>query len=285
MQVDWQALCSHPEVQRLIDLALDEDVGPGDVTTSAVFATPVRARAHVIARTATIVCGTPLARAIFARFDPNAELSDVAAEGAPVQAGGSLFVLAADIQAVLTAERTVLNFLSRLCGVAKAAHEAVAALPPGRKARIYDTRKTTPGWRQLEKAATRTGGAYNHRFGLHDAVLIKDNHVALAGGVGEAVRRARRQVGDRMAVEVEIDRLDQLEEAIAAGADIVLCDNFDDTALARAVVQAAGRVELEASGGITLARIPRVAETGVDRISLGAITYAARPADLSLEIL
>ncbi|MBI3180433.1 MAG: carboxylating nicotinate-nucleotide diphosphorylase, partial [Deltaproteobacteria bacterium] len=228
MIVDWQALCEHPEVQRLVDLAIEEDVGPGDVTTRAIFAAPQPARARVLARAGTVVCGVPLARALFTRFDAAAALSDVTPEGAAVRSGDTLFVLAADVRAVLTAERTVLNFLSRLCGVSAAARAAVSALPPGAKARIYDTRKTTPGWRRLEKAAARTGGAHNHRFGLHDAVLIKDNHVAKAGGVGEAVRRVRARVGSTMMVEVEIDRLDQMEEAIAAGADVVLCDNFDD---------------------------------------------------------
>jgi nicotinate-nucleotide pyrophosphorylase (carboxylating) len=171
----------------------------------------------------------------------------------------------------------------RLCGVAHNARQAVDALPAGSRARIYDTRKTIPGWRALDKAAVRAGGAHNHRMGLYDAVLIKDNHIAAAGSVSEATRRVRERVGPQIAVEVEIDDLDQLEPAIAAGADIILCDNFANADLVRAVEQTNRRVEVEASGGITLERIAEIARTGVDRISLGSITHTLRPPDLSLE--
>jgi nicotinate-nucleotide pyrophosphorylase (carboxylating) len=184
---------------------------------------------------------------------------------------------------VLAAERCLLNFLMRLCGVAHNAHVAVAAVPPGTAARIYDTRKTMPGWRLLDKAAVRTGGACNHRKGLFDAILIKDNHVQAAGSVGAAVQRARSRQ-PTLVIEVEIDRLEQLEEAIAAGADLVLLDNFDPPTMRQAVELSAGRVALEASGGITLAQVDVVARTGVQRISMGSLTHSVIPADLSLEL-
>ena len=178
----------------------------------------------------------------------------------------------------------MLNFLMRLCGVAANARRAVSALPSGSRTRILDTRKTLPGWRRLDKAAVVTGGADNHRFGLYDAVLIKDNHIEAAGSPAEAVRRARAHAGANMSIEVEVDRLDQLEEVIEAGADIVLLDNFSLEQMRAAVSAAGGRVALEASGGVTHERIAAIAETGVDRISIGALTHSVLPPDLSLEL-
>jgi len=282
--VDWDALCAHPETKQLVALAIAEDVGTGDVTTNAIFREGQRVRGRVIARTATVVCGVPLAWQILKIFDPATLLTDVAAEGSDVTAGDAIFELDSDVRAVLKAERCLLNFLMRLCGVAANARRAVAALPEGSDTRILDTRKTLPGWRRLDKAAVATGGADNHRFGLFDAVLIKDNHIEAAGDLGEAVRRARAHVGDNMSVEVEVDRLDQLEEAIAGGADIVLLDNFTLEQMRAAVTSAAGRVSLEASGGVTHDRIAAIAETGVNRISLGALTHSVTPPDLSLEL-
>jgi nicotinate-nucleotide pyrophosphorylase (carboxylating) len=282
--VDWPALLVAPDVLQLIDLAVAEDVGTGDLTTDAIFVQAQRVTARVLTRRPVVVCGVPLAEAVFRRFDPGLRLTHVAAEGSCLDADATLFELEADVRAVLTAERTALNFLMHLCGIATGARAAVLAIPAGCRARIYDTRKTTPGWRRLEKAAVKTGGAENHRFGLYDAILIKDNHVAAAGSVRAAVALARGSTERRLQVEVEVDRLDQLEEAIVAGADIVLLDNMSPADMQRAVLTSRGRVKLEASGGVTLERIPDIARTGVDRISMGALTHTIQPADLSLEL-
>jgi nicotinate-nucleotide pyrophosphorylase (carboxylating) len=286
--IDWPALIATDLVSRLITLALDEDVGSGDVTTEAIFGRggPRQVvKAHVVARTATVACAVPLAKHLLARFDPGVLFVSEAAEGARLNPGETLLVFEADVRAVLTVERTLLNFLMRLCGVAWGARACVEAIGPELHAKVYDTRKTTPGLRLLEKAAVRTGGAANHRIGLYDAVLIKDNHVAAAGSVKRAVELCRAHVGKSMVLEVEIDRLDQLDEALDAGADIVLLDNFSDADMATAVRQTAGRAELEASGGVRHARLAAIAQTGVQRISMGALTHSVMPADLSLEIL
>ncbi len=282
--IDWAAVCAHPELKQLLALAVAEDVGTGDVTTRSIFPRGERVHGRVVARTATVVCGVPLAWQILKVFDPAVRVYEVAPEGSDVGPGETLFCFEGDVRAVLKAERCLLNFLMRLCGVAANARRAGSALPEGSRARILDTRKTLPGWRRLDKAAVVTGGAENHRFGLYDEVLIKDNHIEAAGSPGEAVRRARAHVGESMRVEVEIDRLDQLEEVIEAGADIVLLDNFDLDQMREAVRAAGGRVELEASGGVTHERIAAIAETGVDRISLGALTHTVVPPDLSLEL-
>ncbi len=282
--VDWQVILGHPEVQTLVALAIAEDVGTGDATTEAIFPAPRPARARIVSRGRTVVAGLPVAEIVFRYFDRNVGFVARAGDGETVEAGAVLCELEGDLRSILTAERCALNFLMRLCGVATAAAEAVARIPEGARARIYDTRKTVPGWRRLDKAAVRAGGGENHRMGLHDMVLIKDNHVAAMGSVTTAVERARRKHGARIPVEVEIDRLDQLDEALAAGPDMILCDNFGDDDLREAVRRTAGRVQLEASGGITLDRLAAVARTGVDRISMGALTHSARPADLSLEV-
>ncbi len=281
--VDWDAIVAADDVVQLVDSSIEEDLGSGDVTTDPIFTERRRVTGRVVARTATVACGIPLARVIMRRFDADSMVVASVAEGMRVDAGDVLMTIAGDVAAVLRAERLLLNFLMRLCGIATAAAAATAAVPGDCKARIYDTRKTLPGWRRLDKAAVRTGGASNHRFGLFDAVLIKDNHLVAAGSIREAVARTRASAAQGMVVEIEVDRLDQLDEAIDAGVDIVLLDNFDDTQLAAAVVRAGGRVELEASGGVTLERIASIARTGVDRISLGALTHTVVPADLSLE--
>jgi nicotinate-nucleotide pyrophosphorylase (carboxylating) len=191
--------------------------------------------------------------------------------------------ITADVRALLTVERTLLNFLMRLCGVAAGVHRAVQTIPANSQARLFDTRKTVPGWRRLDKLAVRAGGGCNHRLGLYDGVLIKDNHIAAVGSIALAIKAARVQ-NPGVQVEVEIDRLDQLNEAIAASPDIILLDNFSDEQLVQAVCRTGGRVHLEASGGIGYERIPAVACTGVERISAGFLTHSAVPADLSLEM-
>jgi len=273
-----------PEVRALIDMAIAEDVGVGDVTTRSIFTEPQLITGRVLTRRPTVVCGIPLAEAVFRQLDHELSLTRVAGEGEKLGASETMFELQADVRALLVAERVALNFLMHLGGIATGTRAAVEAVPSGCKAKIYDTRKTTPGWRRLEKAAVRTGGGENHRFGLYDGILIKDNHIAAAGSVGRAVEIARRGNQRDTRVEVEIDRIEDLEEAIAAGADIVLLDNMTPAEMRHMVELNRGRVELEASGGITLERIPEIAKTGVDRISMGALTHSIVPADLSLEL-
>jgi len=287
--VDWSSLTSHPQVSALIDLAVQEDLGSGDVTTNAVFDCAQAGRGDVIARSATVVCGIPLLPEIFRRIGSGVEVEPLAPEGERVAAGTPLATLRGDVRLLLAGERCALNFAMRLCGIATATRNAVERLPGGCRTRIYDTRKTLPGWRLLDKAAVRTGGGENHRTGLFDALLIKDNHIAAAGSVGEALRRGRTRAPAGHIVEIEVDTLEQLGEILSGDADllpdIILLDNFDDSALAKAVQQAAGRVELEASGGVTLERLPAIAATGVDRVSLGALTHTVVPADLALDFV
>jgi nicotinate-nucleotide pyrophosphorylase (carboxylating) len=267
----------------LVQAALAEDLGrAGDVTSQACVAADARLRAVFVARKPGVVAGLSCARLAIAALDPTADFKAVAEDGARVAAGGKLAWVDANARALLGAERTGLNLLGRLCGVATLTRAYVDAVE-GTGAMIVDTRKTTPGLRALEKYAVRCGGGVNHRFGLDDAILIKDNHIAACGSVGEAVRRARAAAGHLMKVEVEIDRLDQLEEALKYGPDVVMLDNFDLETLAEAVRRTAGRAALEASGGIALETVRAVAETGVDVISVGALTHSASVLDIGLD--
>jgi nicotinate-nucleotide pyrophosphorylase (carboxylating) len=234
-------------------------------------------------RTETVACGVPLAAHLLHRADPNARISALVEEGEIIGPGGAWLRMDADVRGLLMVERTLLNFLMRLCGVAAGVHRAVRAIPADVRAQLYDTRKTIPGWRRLDKLAVRIGGGCNHRMGLFDGVLIKDNHIAAAGSITQAVKAAR-VANPGFEVEVEVDRLDQLGEAIAAAPDIILLDNFSDDELVQAVRRVRGRARTEASGGIRQERLAAVARTGVDRISAGFLTHSAVPADLSLEM-
>jgi nicotinate-nucleotide pyrophosphorylase (carboxylating) len=266
----------------LIQRALAEDVGAGDVTTAATVPSDARARGTLLAKAALVVAGLDIALEAFRQLDPHAVVEVRWADGAHVQAHEAIAFVTGRARALLTAERTALNVLQRLSGIATLTDQFVVASRD--RITVLDTRKTTPGWRMLEKAAVRAGGGKNHRFALGDGILVKDNHVAACGGVAEAVRRARAHAGAMLKVEVEVVDLPGLEAAIAAGADIVLLDNMDDAAMAEAVRRAAGRVLLEASGNMTLERLPRVAATGVDFVSMGAITHSARAVDISFEL-
>lgn len=274
-------LSAHAE--RLVELALEEDLLLGDATSEATIDAAATGAARFLAKEELVLAGSAVAVHVFERL--GAECRFEAEDGARLPRGAWFGRAEGPIRALLAAERTALNFLQRLSGVATATRRCVDALAAGGgRTRLLDTRKTTPGWRLLEKAAVRAGGGTNHRVSLGDGVLIKDNHVAACGGVGEAVRRARARAGAMLRVEVEVVDLPGLEAAIAAGADIVLLDNMDDAAMAEAVRLAAGRVKLEASGNMTLERLPRVAATGVDYVSMGAITHSARAVDISLEL-
>lgn len=267
----------------LITAALREDIRSGDLTTDALIPEEARAQAQMNLRESGIVCGLELARTAFKTLDPQVQISIEQTDGAFVKAGTEVLRVEASARAILTAERVALNFAQRLCGIATLTHRFVETIA-GTKAKIADTRKTTPGLRQIEKYAVRCGGGSNHRFALDDLILIKDNHIALCGGIGEAIRRARNYAGHAVKVEVECDTLSQVEEAAEARADIILLDNMTPEELKTAVGIIDGRAVSEASGGITLQTVRAIAESGVDIISVGALTHSARALDIGLDI-
>jgi nicotinate-nucleotide pyrophosphorylase (carboxylating) len=269
----------------IVRAALAEDLGrAGDITAQACVPAETRLTANFAARRGGVVSGLSCIRLALAELDPTVTYDALSADGQAVPAGTTLARVSGNARAILTAERTALNLLGRLCGIATLTQDFVDAVA-GTGAKITDTRKTTPGLRALEKYAVRCGGGVNHRFGLDDAILIKDNHVAVCGGVGEAVRRARAAVGHLMKVEVEVDSLDQLDEALAAGPDVVMLDNFTLPMLREAVARTAGRITLEASGGVNLETVRGIAETGVDVISVGALTHSAPALDVGLDAM
>ena len=264
--------------------ALAEDLGrAGDLTTDAIVPPDLVAEARLVARAAGRIAGLAPALAAFRLLDPAVESEVALPDGSDADAGATIATVRGPARAILAAERTALNFLGHLSGIATATRDLVAAVA-GHRARIVCTRKTTPGLRALEKHAVRAGGGANHRFGLDDAVLIKDNHVALAGGVAPAIERARAAAGHLVKIEVEVDTLDQLDEALAAGADAVLLDNMPLDVLRQAVERARGRAITEASGGITAETAAAVAATGVDLISAGWLTHSAPALDVALEV-
>jgi nicotinate-nucleotide pyrophosphorylase (carboxylating) len=263
--------------------ALAEDLGrAGDVTTAATVDAASRSTAKIVARAAGTIAGLAVAREAFRQLDPAVEFEARVADGETVARGAEIARLAGSSRALLTGERTALNFLGHLSGIATATQSLVGAVA-GTKATIVCTRKTTPGLRALEKYAVRCGGGGNHRFGLDDAVLIKDNHLVAAGGVAPAIRRARERVGHMVKVECEVKSLEELDEALGEKVDAVLLDNMAPALLRQAVEKVAGRVLTEASGGITLATVRAVAESGVDLISVGWITHSAPCLDVALD--
>ena len=267
----------------VVRAALAEDLGrAGDVTSQACVPAEARLRAVFTARKPGVIAGLACARLAIAQLDPTADFKAIVEDGARVSAGQQLAWVDANARALLSAERVGLNLLGHLSGVATLTRAYVEAVE-GTGAIVVDTRKTTPGLRALEKYAVRCGGGVNHRFGLDDAILIKDNHIAACGSVGEAVRRAKAAVGHLMKVEVEIDGLAQLEEALKYAPDVVMLDNFSLEDLAEAVRRAAGRAVLEASGGVSLETVRGIAETGVDVISVGALTHSASVLDIGLD--
>ncbi len=271
-------------VEPIVRAALLEDIARGsDLTTDAIVPADLRARARIAAREAGIVCGMSFAALAFELLDPRAEVERVVADGQRVAAGGTIANVHCNARALLTAERTSLTLLGRLSGIATATRALVDAIA-GTRAKIADTRKTTPGLRALEKYAVRCGGGTNHRFGLDDAVLVKDNHLALAGSIRAAVAAVRAHAGHMVKVEVEVDTLEQLREALDEPIDAVLLDNLSPEMLTQAVRIVDGRVLAEASGGITARTILEVACSGVDIISVGALTHSAAALDVGLDI-
>ena len=272
------------DVQAIIRLALAEDVGRGDVTTEATVSPDAVARADILQKAPGVVCGLPVVAKVWRELDPRVHVTPVVAEGSFDDRRRVVARLDGPASAILTGERTALNFLQRLSGVASVSRRAVQ-LVVGSHATVIDTRKTTPGMRVLEKYAVRVGGASNHRAGLDDGMLIKENHIRAAGGISPAVRAAQRRAAPGMLVEVEVTSLDELDEALAAGATLILLDNFSIDTLRAAVTHTRGRARLEASGGIHLDNLAAVAATGVDFISLGALTHSAGVLDFSLEVM
>jgi nicotinate-nucleotide pyrophosphorylase (carboxylating) len=279
------AFLSPLEIEAAVMRALAEDLGrAGDVTSVATIPEGTQARAVLVARTAGVIAGLPLVEATFSKLAPGIAISATVRDGASVTSKTTLMRIAGPARALLAAERTALNLLGHLSGVASATHEFVRAAA-GTKLRICCTRKTTPGLRALEKYAVRCGGGFNHRFGLDDAMLIKDNHIAVAGGIRAVLERARDAAGHLVKIEIEVDTLDQLAEVLAVGlADAVLLDNMDPATLRQAVALVGGKLPLEASGGIILDTIAAIAATGVDYASSGWITHSAPNLDVALDI-
>ncbi len=269
--------------QPLLERALAEDLGSGDATSAAVLAAQARAAAVLEAREALVVCGLPLAQAAFEAVEPALRCEPARGEGDRVAPGTPLLRVEGPTRGVLAAERTALNFVARLAGIATLTRRFVEAVA-GTGVEILDTRKTLPGWRVLDKYAVATGGGRNHRFGLYDAILIKDNHIAAAGGVGAAVKAARATAAGHLALQVEVESEAQAAEAIEAGARLLLLDNQSPAQLRRLADRFRTEAVLEASGGITLANVREVAETGVHRISIGALTHSAPSVDVALEL-
>lgn len=267
----------------LLERALAEDLGPGDATSAATIAEDARGEAVIEAREALVVCGLPIAEAVFAALDPTLATTREWREGEARERDLPILSVRGSLRSILAAERTALNFLQRLCGVATWTRRFVHAVE-GTGCRVLDTRKTLPGWRVLDKYATAVGGAASHRMGLFDAVLIKDNHVAAAGGVAAAVRAARAAAPPGLRLQVEVESAEQAEEALAAGAEWLLLDNRSPEELRALAARFRDRAVLEASGGVTLANVRAFAESGVHYVSSGALTHSAPAADLALEI-
>ncbi|OQA82245.1 MAG: Nicotinate-nucleotide pyrophosphorylase (carboxylating) [Lentisphaerae bacterium ADurb.Bin242] len=281
--IDWK------RTDTLIALALEEDLGDaGDVTTNSVIPEDLEAEAVLLAKEDLVCAGLPVAERLFHTLDPLLAWTSRVREGEFCPKGTVLASIRGNARKLLTGERTALNFLQRLCGVATAARRYQDAAA-GTSCRILDTRKTTPGWRNLEKYAVAVGGAFNHRIGLYDRIMIKDNHRELAGldgpgGIARSVEHARTRHPD-LEIEVEVDSLEELTEALETGVEYILLDNMTDEQMAEAVQRTAGRSRLEASGGITLSRIPSAAATGVDFISAGALTHSVKSCDISMDIV
>ncbi|MGO4674607.1 carboxylating nicotinate-nucleotide diphosphorylase [Bosea sp. 2YAB26] len=279
-----QAVLNPLLITEAVRAALIEDLGrAGDITTLATIPAGKRASAVIAARKSGIVAGLPFARETFRQYDPSVRFEAAMSDGDRLEPGAIVARIEGEARSVLSAERVALNYMGRLSGIATLA-AAYVAKAAGTKAMIVDTRKTTPGLRAFEKYAVCCGGAGNHRYGLDDAILIKDNHVAVAGGIRPALQAAKRQAGNFVKIEIEVDTLAQLEEVLAEGADIVMLDNMSVADLTTGVAMVGGRMKVEASGGITLDTVAAIAATGVDMISVGALTHSASVLDLGLDI-
>lgn len=276
-----------PLLDAVIDRALAEDLAGGDLTTEACVAADAVATGDAVARRPLVVCGGAVFQRVFERIDPSTAVEALVPDGQAVETGAVIWKVRGNARSLLTGERTALNLVQRMSGTATLARRYVSALPAGSRTRIADTRKTTPGLRALERYAVRTGGANNHRDSLGSAVMIKDNHIVAAGGITVAIERARARAPHTSRIEVEVASLAELDEALAARADVIMLDNFSLADVKAASARAAAAVPrpvLEVSGGITLERIPELAAAGVDVISVGALTHSAPAADIALDL-
>jgi nicotinate-nucleotide pyrophosphorylase (carboxylating) len=274
---------SKRELQRKIEEWLQEDIGFGDVTTMSTIPETAQGVGILYAKEAGVIAGLPVAQLVFETVDPTLSFTALVKEGARVEKGEQIAEVSRSVRSILSGERLALNLLQRLSGIATRTSEYAQAVS-GTKARVVDTRKTTPGLRMLEKYAVRVGGGHNHRYALYDAVMIKDNHIKGAGGIAQAVASARAAVPHTMTIEVETETLDQVQEALDAGADIIMLDNMPLDVMKQAVTLIGGRAVVEASGGVTLDTIRSIAETGVDVISVGALTHSVKALDISLDL-
>jgi nicotinate-nucleotide pyrophosphorylase (carboxylating) len=270
-------------IRKLIQSALEEDISTGDITTTAVLTGNETGKATAFAKAELVAAGIDVFRETFLVLDSRIQFIGCCEDGQVVQKGGSLAEISGNLGSILTAERVALNFLQRMCGIATLTRQYVDEVK-GTHAKILDTRKTVPGLRSLDKYAVRIGGGRNHRFGLYDGVLIKDNHIAAASGISQALARARGRFPHTLKVEVEVKNLSELEEAFASGADTIMLDNMTVGDMKKAVDIIRRRVPLEASGNVTLANVRQIAETGVDFISVGALTHSVPASDISLKI-
>ena len=270
-------------IDPLIELAIVEDVGSGDITTESTISKLQVARGTIVVHSSGIIAGLPIAERVFGKIDPSLKFESFVSDGYSVQDTAPIASVVGTASSILTGERIVLNFLQRLSGTATLTAEFVAATA-GYPVKILDTRKTTAGWRTIQKYAVRVGGGYNHRFGLYDGILIKDNHIIATGGITQAVERARSIAPHTSKIEIEVESLDQVQEALQAQADILLFDNMPAGLMKAAVKEVNGRAITEASGGITLEKVEAVAASGVDLISVGALTHSATPLDISLDL-
>lgn len=273
----------HTGLDALIQLAFAEDIGPGDITTDSMVAGDIRGRGHVVAKQELVIAGLGVAETVFRTLEPEISFTSFFADGDQVKTGQTVLAVEGKLATLLTGERTALNFLQRLSGIATQTRsyvETVADFP----VRLVDTRKTTPGWRALEKYAVRMGGGHNHRMGLYDGVLIKDNHIAVAGGITAAVEKARKAVSHLVKIEVETTTLAEVDEALSTGVDIIMLDNMNLDQIREAVIRINKKALVEVSGGVTREKLKDLAATGVDLISIGALTHSAVAMDLSMRI-
>lgn len=271
-------------IKTFISNALREDIGPGDLTTEALIPPDKYGKAYIVAKEPLVLAGMEAAREVFRQLDPCISFVGNHVDREYLYDGEVISKISGPLRHLLTGERVALNILQRLSGIATLTRQYVKKIE-GKKAKIVDTRKTTPGFRALEKYAVTVGGGKNHRFGLYDGILIKDNHIAAVGNITEAVKRARESAPHTLKIEVETENLEQVKEAVFAGADIIMLDNMDIETMLEAVRLINGRAVIEASGGVNLETVRDIAETGVDLISVGAITHSARAMDISMEIV
>jgi len=272
------------QINKIIDIALKEDLGPGDITTSAIIDPSIKGKARLLAKEEIILAGVEIFSSVFSLLDTEIVVEYNYHDEDVVPKGDHICIVKGSMRGILIGERTALNFLQHLSGIATLTRRYVEKIDPS-QVRVIDTRKTTPGLRMLEKYAVRMGGGFNHRFGLFDGILIKDNHIAVAGSISEALAKIKGRVPHTLKIEVEVDDIKGVKEAIRAGADAILLDNMSLEEIREAVSIAGGRVLLEASGGVTLESIEGISRTGINLISVGAITHSARSVDISLEVI